>query len=359
MVLAIALAAYLALWPVPIEPVSWKAPAGTGFTGAYQPNTKLVDAKSIVLNGEIGPEHVIEGPDGKLYVSVVSGKILRMDAAGNEQELYASTGGRPLGMMFDTSGNLLVADALKGLLSVAQGGRTEVLVKSGAGEPLTFPNALVVAKSGKVYVTDSSTRFSPARWGTTQEAALLEVLEQSASGRVLEYDPATRRTRVVATGLSLANGIALSSDERSLFVSESGRYRVWKLDASADQLDLAHPPAQLRPFLDNLPGYPDNLTRGADGKIWLGLAGQRNELDLMAEKPFMRALTLRIPRFMWSLPKAYGHVIAFTEDGRIVASLQDPTGASPTTTGVTETSRGLYIHNVDGRSLGWLGRKAM
>ena len=76
----------------------------------------------------------------------------------------------------------------------------------------------------------------------------------------------------------------------------------------------------------------------------------------MAERPFLRELVLRIPRAFWPMPKPYGHVIAFTEDGKVVANLQDPGGASPTTTGATETADRLYIQNVDGKSLGWLAR---
>lgn len=356
MILVLALAAYLGLWPVPIEPVSWRAPASPGFTGPYAPNSSLAGAGGILLEREAGPEHVVVGPDGKLYVAVASGRILRMELDGSAQEVFADTGGRPLGMAFDAAGRLVVADAMKGLLSIAVDGRLSVLVDAGPGAPVSFPNAVVVAKSGKIFFSDSSRRFAPARWGTTQEAAMLDILEQSSTGRVLEYDPAARATRVVAGGLSLANGVALSLDEQSLFVSESGRYRVWKLPVHARELDLATDPAQGQLLLDNLPGYPDNLMRGAGGKIWLGLAGQRNHLDLMAGHPFLRKLALRIPRVLWKVPQAYGHVIAFTEDGKVVATLQDPGGSSPSTTGVTETVDRLYIHNVDGKRLGWLAR---
>jgi hypothetical protein len=96
--------------------------------------------------------------------------------------------------------------------------------------------------------------------------------------------------------------------------------------------------------------------RGLDGKIWLGLAGPRNDLDSMDDRPFMRELALRIPRIFWPSPRPYGHVIAFTEDGKVVADLQDPGGDSPSTTGLTETVERLYIHNVNGKSLGWLAR---
>ena len=49
----------------------------------------------------------------------------------------------------------------------------------------------------------------------------------------------------------------------------------------------------------------------------------------MAGKPFLRELTLRLPRALWPLPKRYGHVMAFSEDGKVVADLQDPSGAYP------------------------------
>ena len=38
---------------------------------------------------------------------------------------------------------------------------------------------------------DASTRFAPKDWGGTFEASVLDILEQSATGRVLEYDPAS------------------------------------------------------------------------------------------------------------------------------------------------------------------------
>ena len=141
-----------------------------------------------------------------------------------------------------------------------------------------------------MYFSDASTRFAPPQWGGTFEAAVLDILEQSASGRILEYDPATRATRVVARGLSFANGVALSADEQTLFVAETGRYRVWKIDVTAADLDVGRSSAQARVLFDNLPGYPDNLMRGLDGRIWLGLSGPRSaDVDAMAGNPFLRS----------------------------------------------------------------------
>ena len=349
------LAAYLTLWPVPIKPVSWNAPMPPGYTGPHAVNTKLANLKMISLGKEEGPEHIAIGKDGKLYTTVASGNILRMNPDGSAQEVFVNTGGRVLGFDFDAAGNLIAANEDRGLLSVSPEKKITVLTDKANGEPIRYADAVVVAKSGKMYLRDASTRFAPKDWGGTFEASVLDILEQASTGRILEYDPANKTTRVVAKGFSFANGVAFSQDEQTLFINETGKYRVWKISVGAKDLDISTPNDQAKVLFDNLPGYPDNLMRGLDGKIWLGFAKPRNPtIDKMAAKPFMRRLTLRLPRAMWPIPKAYGHVMAFTEDGKVVADLQDPSGAYPETTAVTETADRLFIQSLHAKGLGWM-----
>ncbi len=353
--LLLLLAAYLTLWPVPIEPVRWTAPMPPGYAGPHAVNTRLANLKMISLGTEVGPEHIAIGKDGKLYTTVASGNILRMNPDGGAQEVFVNTGGRVLGFDFDAAGNLIAADAMKGLLSITPDRKITMLTDKVNGDPIRYADAVAVAKSGKIYLSDASTRFAPKEWGGTFEASVLDILEQSSTGRILEYDPANQTTRVVAKGFSFANGVALSQDERALFVNETGKYRVWKISVDAKELDISTPNDQAKLLFDNLPGYPDNLMRGQEGKIWLGFAKPRNPtIDKLAVKPFMRKLTLRLPRAMWPIPKAYGHVMAFTEDGKVVADLQDPSGAYPETTAVTETADRLYIQSLHARGLGWM-----
>ncbi len=359
--IVVALVAYLCLWPVPIEPVVWGAPKEPGYVKPHAVNSKLANLKMISLGNEEGPEHIVLAKDGKLYATVASGNILRMNPDGSAQEVFVNTGGRVLGFDFDAAGNLIAADVNKGLLSISPDKKITVLAdKVGdktTGDPIRFADAVIVARNGKIYFSDASTRFAPALWGGTFEASILDIIEQSSTGRILEYDPATQATRIVAKGLSFANGVALSQDEQTLFVNETGKYRVWKIAVSANDIDVNGSSPLASKLFDNLPGYPDNLMRGLDGKIWLGLAKPRNPtIDNLADKPFMRKLTLRLPRSMWPVPKAYGHVIAFTEDGKVVADLQDPTGAYPETTAVTETADRLYIQSLHAKGLGWLAK---
>ena len=357
-VLLVLAIAYLTLWPVPVQPVAWVAPVAPGYTGVYAANDRLAQLNMIDLGGEQGPEHVAIGPDGKLFVAVASGNILRTNPDGSGREVFVDTGGRVLGLAFDTAGNLVAADAMKGLLSVSPSRQINVLSDQVGGQPIRYADAVVVAQSGKIYLSDASTRFAPAEWGGTFEASVLDIIEQSATGRILEYDPASKTTRVVAQGLAFANGVALSADEQSLFVAETGKYRIWKIDVGARKLDLhAGPRDGATVLLDNLPGYPDNLMRGLDGKIWVGLVKPRNPtIDKMADKPFLRSMTLRLPRALWPVPKAYGHVIAFDEAGKVLLDMQDPSGAYPETTGITETPDRLYVQSLHAQGLGWLKR---
>lgn len=357
LVLLLAVTAYLLLAPVPINPVAWQATPFMGYSPPHARNEKLAALKTIDIGEETGPEHIAFGPDGKLYAAVASGAILRMQADGSQREVWVNTGGRVLGFMFDAAGNMIAADAFRGILSISPDKQMTVLTDKLGDSPILYANAVVVAKSGKIYFSDASQRFGAKEYGGTFQASVLDILEHSSTGRVLEYDPASKQTRVLATGLCFANGLALSADEQQLIVAETGEYRIWKIPVAARELNLKNKQdkKQATILLRDLPGYPDNLMRGRDGRIWLGLAKPRGAaIDNMAEKPWLRSVTLRLPRMLWPVPPAYGHVIAFNESGKILADLQDPSGLYPETTGVTETEDRLYIQSLHAHGIGWL-----
>jgi sugar lactone lactonase YvrE len=360
--LLLALLAYLAFWPVPIEPEVRDAPAFEGYTGPHAPNERLSAVQLISIAPEIGPEHIDFGPDGRLYTGVLSGAILSMNPDGSGLETVVDTGGRPLGFDFTADGQLIVADAMKGLLAVGADGSIRVLADQVDGDPIRYADAVVIAADGRMYFTDASRRFSPQEFGTF-DAALLDILEASCTGRVLVYDPDSGRTELVIGGLCFPNGVALSGDERHLFIAETGEYRIWKVAAAARELDarsaLASADARARVVAENLPGFPDNLTRSADGRLWTGLTKPRAAaIDRTASKPWLRAVMLRLPKSMWPVPPTYGHVIAFDEDGRVVADLQDPAGRLAETSGVTEHGGRLYIHSLHAPALGVLDARA-
>lgn len=349
---------YLLIWPVPVKPVAWQAPTFAGYQGVHARNDRLSGLRLISVAPQVGPEHITFGPDGKLYTGVLSGAVLRMNADGSGIETYVETGGRPLGLGFDANGRLIVADALRGLLAVQPDGSVAVLADSVALDPIRYADAVKIAADGKILFTDASTRISPREYGTF-DAALLDILEHSCSGRVLEFDPSTSATRIIAVGLCFPNGVELSADEQSLIVAETGTYRILRIAREANGLDvgaeLARGGPQARVLLDNLPGFPDNVTRGADGRYWTGFTKPRSKtIDDLAGKPFLREVTLRLPKFLWPVPPVYPHVIAFDENGKVVADLQDPSGKLPETSGATEHDGRLYVQSLHAPALGVL-----
>ena len=349
---------YVSAWPVPVEPRAWNAPKWAGYAGAHARNELLAQLQLVQVTPEVGPEHIAFGPDGKLYTATLSGAVLRMNADGGSIETVANTGGRPLGLDFDANGRLVIADALRGLLALESDGRIRVLTNSVGGDPIRFADAVMVAADGRMVFTDASQRMSPQQYGTF-DAALFDIIEQSCTGRVLEFEPATGSTRIVATGLCFPNGVALTADERSLIVAETGTYRVLKIDRGANAIDAGKAvrdrSAGVAVLLDNLPGFPDNVTRGADGRFWTGFTKPRSDaIDGMSGKPWLRALTLRLPKVLWPVPAAYGHVIAFDEQGHVLLDLQDPSGQLPETSGATEHDGVLYVQSLHADAFGVL-----
>lgn len=331
-----AVALYLAFWPVPVDPVAWDAPVSAGFTGPFAPNERLRALELLPIAGDHGPETIAVDARGRVYTGTKEGRILRDGRA------WVSTGGRPLGMTFDYDGNLLVADALRGLLQVAPDGRVSTLVRDAG-----YANSVAVSPMGDVYFTDSSSKFSPRVWNGSYEASLLDILEHGGHGRVRVYDPLTRQTRTLIAGLNFPNGIAALPGGESMLIAETGSYRVLR--------HWLEGPKQGRtePLIENLPGFPDNLTAGRDGRFWIGLVSPRNALlDRLSRWPRLRRAVQRLPKLIRPKAVAYGHLLAIDANGRVLASLQDPAGRYRLTTGAAETEDFLYVSSLEMPAVG-------
>jgi sugar lactone lactonase YvrE len=370
-----ALAAYLCFWPTPADPVAWSSPPNQGYTGAHAANNKLAGLQQWVLGSEQeGPEFILAHA-GSLYAGLSNGDVLKLNVDGQQPEVLANTGGRPLGLEMDTQGRMLVADGMRGLLRITGRGpdaKVETLLDKVShpvpDDPIRFADAVKLGPGGIIWLTDASRRFGAKSLGSTFEASLYDTLEHSCTGRIIALDPLTLMARVVLSGLCFPNGLEFSGDGKTMFVSETGTYRILALDLAklsvvrtpqgetgVPNLAQATQQGAVRVLVDNLPGYPDNLTRSPAGRLWVGLTKPRSAVvDAAAAHPFMRSLTQRLPRFLWPVPKAYGHVMAFNESGKVVDDLQDPTGTYPETTSATEAGGKLFIQSLNARTIGWM-----
>lgn len=210
--LLILLLLYLLLWPVPVSPVAWDAPKFRGLVDPFEPNDTLALAKPVSIGEFDGPEDIAGGPDGYLYTTTESGHIIRLRGNGSDLSVFADVGGRPLGLEFGADDYLYVANAPVGLQRISQKGVVETLVSEFDGRPINYADDLATAADGRIFFSDASSKFNPINAGGTYEASLLDILEHGSHGRIFEYSPTTRKTRLILDGLNFANGIAISED---------------------------------------------------------------------------------------------------------------------------------------------------
>jgi sugar lactone lactonase YvrE len=337
---------YLLAWPVPIDPVTWRAPDDPGLVGSFSPNERLAGIQTIDLGDVNGHEDIAKGWDGALYATTHDGFILRIEPDTATVTRFAEVSGRPLGIEAAGDGSLLVANAYLGIQQVLQDRTVLQLLHSIDGQPIIYADDLAVTSSGLIYFSEASTKFGARAWGGTYEASLLDIMEHGGHGRIVEFDRTSGATRVVIDGLDFANGVVLTEDESALLVAETGSYRIlrhWLHGPHAGKTEI---------LIDNLPGFPDNINRGNDGRFWIGLVAPRNSLlDRLSDKPTLRKIVQRLPALLRPSAEDSSHVIAIDVDGGVIASLQDPSALYPTTTGVCETNEYLYITRLFGNEL--------
>jgi sugar lactone lactonase YvrE len=308
-------ALYLFSWPVPIDPVDWQAPDAPALAGDYAENKVLQRLELYPTPDSNGPEDVAVDADGRVYVGVKQGKILRYAPDGANPEVFASTGGRPLGLDFDNDGNLIVADADKGLLSVDPAGTVSVLCTEAGGERFGFTDDVDVDSQNVAWFSDASTRWDHHH--VNPEA----VLESGAYGRLVRYDIGSGECSVVLSGLYFANGVAVSPDETYVLVNETWRYRTKRVYVRGPRQGV------VETWAENLPGFPDGISTGADGIYWLAIFAPRNEIvDNASTKPWLRKLLFRLPKALSPKPRKHPFVVGFDEDGKVVHNLQDADG---------------------------------
>jgi len=153
-----------------------------------------------------------EGPafdrQGNLFVCDMSlKKVFRITPGGVVSEFVDSLiegGAQPTGSKFHANGHLFVADLIRAeVLDVGPDGTMRPAVRAYRGQRLHGPNDLVFARNGDLYFTD------PGHSNLQQPYGNVCLLR---AGGAMEQ---------IATGFALCNGIALSADERTLFVAET------------------------------------------------------------------------------------------------------------------------------------------
>jgi sugar lactone lactonase YvrE len=245
-------------------------------------------------------------------------------------------------LRFDAEGNLIVADSEKGLLAVSPAGEVKTLTDSAGGSTITYADELDIARDGTVYFSDASTRF--------ERGFPYDMLEARPHGRLLSYDPRTGETEVLADGLHFANGVALTSEEDSVLVVESFRYRITRIWIEGTRV------GGREVFADNLLGVPDNLHRAPDGTYWVAMNNVRPALiDRLHPRPLLKEQLAKLgqERLRALADRSrYGLVVRLDESGEVMRSLHDPGGRPYNLSTAVPHGGHLYLGTLFGYSIG-------
>ncbi|AEB82726.1 SMP-30/gluconolactonase/LRE family protein [Alicycliphilus denitrificans] len=198
----------------------------------------------------------LEGPvfddAGNLYVTDIPwGRILRIDAQG-AWTLVAEYDGEPNGMKFLDAGTLLITDYKNGLmrLDVASGKVTPYLERRNS-ERFKGVNDLIFDSAGNLYFTDQG------------QSGL-----HDPSGRLYRLRPSGQLDLLLANVPS-PNGVALSPDERVLYLAVTRGNCVWRVpllpDGSVAKVGQF--------FTSHGPSGPDGLAVDAEGRVLVANPG--------------------------------------------------------------------------------------
>lgn len=292
-------------------------------------------AQRIPLSG-YGPEDVVADVRGRLLCGVEDGRILRLDPERWTEETIGNTGGRPLGLELLPDGQLLICDAHQGLLQLnTKTGVMETLVQYVDGVPLRFCSNAAAAKDGTIWFTESTNRYDFEQYTGA-------LLEHRPSGRLFRRSQ-DGQVEVVLEGLHFANGLTLASNEQAIIFSETDGYRIsrlWINGPRAGTLEL---------LAENLPGFPDNISRMQNGRFWVAMVTNRNPLldRLGAMPPLFRKGLWRIPERWQPKGTETAWAMLFDEQGNCLSDLQHSSIGYYGVTGVAESGGLLYFASVE------------
>ncbi|KAM7385981.1 hypothetical protein PAMP_002013 [Pampus punctatissimus] len=319
--------------PIHPEVLSLKEPPV--MTGCWEPNLKLREAQRLFEDQIIGPESIANIGE-VLFSGTADGKIVKL--IGRRIHTVARLGklpcgsreeetncGRPLGIRVGPNGTLFVADAYLGVFEVnPTTGESTQLVSGGqvvAGRKLSFINDLAVTQDGKkLYFTDSS-----SRWQRRDYMHL--IMEATADGRVLEFDTESGELTVVMENLRFPNGIQLLPDEESVLVAETTMARIRRVHVAGLNK------GGMDTFIDNLPGFPDNIRPSSTGGYWVAMSAVRpnpgfSMLDFLSHRPWIKKLIFKLfsQEVLMKFVPRYSLVAELHDGGICTRSFHDPNG---------------------------------
>lgn len=195
-----------------------------------------------------------EGPvwrDGALLFSdIPASRIYRVDEAGG-RAVYREPTGESNGLTLGLDGGLIACEHRGRRVSCERNGDIETIAKDFDGKSLNSPNDVVVRSDGRIFFTDPP-------YGIKEEERELPF------NGVYSIAPGGGLTLLI-DDFDRPNGLALSPDERTLYIADTNRLHVRAFDVASDgALTGGRIFAEMREQ-----GRPDGMKVDRDGRLYV------------------------------------------------------------------------------------------
>lgn len=192
--------------------------AGQAAAQSAVPEVLAPDAKvELVKEGFKATEGPLRDQDGGvLFTDSQASQIIRLATDGTSSIWAENTGGAN-GLTRMPNGDVVATLVGDKVIAVVQpGAAPRVLVRDFEGQPFNRPNDVVASRKGVLYFTDTAV-------GAARPALPAAVYQFSPGGEL----------RRIATDIALPNGVALSPDERTLYVANTAGEWIQAFDVDA------------------------------------------------------------------------------------------------------------------------------
>jgi gluconolactonase len=197
-------------------------------------------------------------PDGYLlFADSPRDRLLKWDPATKAVTVFREPSAGATALGFDGEGRLLATEHRNRRISRTEPDGTIVtVVDRFEGKRLNSPNDFTVSRTGTLFFTDPP-------YGLPRQ---VEGKELDFQG-VYRLDP-DGRLRLLVRGMVRPNGIGLSPDERTLYVSDSERRHLRAFGLNDDgTVDEGRVLADMQPWKPGVQGVPDGLVVTGQGHV--------------------------------------------------------------------------------------------
>jgi gluconolactonase len=199
-------------------------------------------------------------PDGALLFQDIKAERTYRLAPGGAARVLRDQTGAANGQTFDSQGRVVFCEQNGRRISRMQtdGERVQTVVEAWEGKRLNSPNDIVCRSDGLLLFTDPPYGVAPEQRALHFQGVY--ALEPSGA------------LRLVADDFEKPNGLALSPDERTLYVCDTARYHV-RAFSVATSGDFVPGSGRVLAKMDpGQPGGPDGMKVDRDGRLYVAVA---------------------------------------------------------------------------------------